>query len=183
MKIVNKISLVSLKILEISHWIGSISMIVLFVLSLSGFGGMQNIAQLSGLESKSLITYGFEVSVINNYGVLDFKAAAMFAFGAIFILSLMAMIFRNTYLIMKKSENTTPFQKDNIRMVREVGIFSIAIPIIALIMSCVIRIIAGADSIETSVRFDSLFIGIAAFALTNVFSYGMEIQNDVDGLL
>lgn len=183
----NKISMVVLKvvlkILEVAHWIGSISMIVLFVLSLLGNAGIQNIVELSGVEGDTMLnTYGFEVSFVDNLGSLSFNAIALFAIGAVLILSLMAMVFRNAYLIIKKSKNTTPFQKDNVRMVREIGIFTISIPVISLIMSVIIRIVLG-DAIETSVRFDSIFIGIIALALTNVFAYGMELQNDIDGLL
>lgn len=183
MKGISKISMVILKILEVVHWIGSVSMIVAFILSLAGNAGIRNAVEFSGSEGDTMLnTYGFEVSFIDSTGVPNLKAIALFALGAVFILSLMAMVFRNAYLIIKKSKNTTPFQKDNIRMVREIGIFTIAVPIIALIMSAVIHLVFG-DGIETSVRFDSAVMGIVALALTNVFAYGMELQNDVDGLL
>lgn len=183
MKKVNKISMVVLKILEVVHWIGSVSMVVAFILSLMGSAGIRNVVEFSGAEGDTMLnTYGFEVSFMDNAGMLNLKAVALFALGAVFILSLMAMVFRNAYLIINKSQNTTPFQKDNIRMVREIGIFTIAVPIVALIMSGIIRLVFG-DGIETSVRFDSAVIGIVALALTNVFAYGMELQNDVNGLL
>ena len=183
MKSINKISMVVLKFLEVAHWIGSISMIVVFAFSLANASVIRNIVEMSGLEADAaLITYGFEVSVIDKLGALNLKAVALFALGSVFIIALMAMVFRNAYLIIKKSKNITPFQKDNIRMVREIGIFSIVIPIIALIMSSIIHFVFNSE-IETSVRFDSIVIGIIALALTNVFSYGIELQNDVDGLL
>ena len=72
--------------------------------------------------------------------------------GAVIILSLMAMVFRNLYLIIKRSETGTPFQPDNIRMLREIGIFAIAIPIVGLIMSIVCRLVLGVDAVETRDR-------------------------------
>lgn len=183
MKSMNKIFMVILKILEVMHWIGSVSMIAVFILSLTGSAGIRNIAELAGAEGDTMLnTYGYEVSFTDNTGTLSLKAIALFAIGSVFILSLMAMVFRNAYLITKKSRHTTPFQKDNIRMVREIGIFTIAVPAIALIMTCVIHLVFG-SGIETSVRFDSIVIGIVALALTNVFAYGAELQTDVDGLL
>lgn len=183
MKKVNKISMVVLKILEIGHWIGSVSMLVAFILTLMGSAGIRNTVDFSGAEGDTMLnTYGFEVAFMDNTDAVKLRAIALFAIGAALILFLMAMVFRNTYLIIKKSQNTTPFQKDNIRMVREIGIFTIAVPIIALIMSNIMHLVLG-DGIETSVRFDSAVIGIVVLALTNVFSYGMELQNDVDGLL
>ena len=114
----NKISMVVLKvvlkILEVAHWIGSISMIVLFVLSLLGNAGIQNIVELSGVEGDTMLnTYGFEVSFVDNLGSLSFNAIALFAIGAVLILSLMAMVFRNAYLIIKKSKNrlSTPIHE------------------------------------------------------------------------
>lgn len=183
MKRVNKISMVVLKILEVAHWIGSVSMVVAFILSLMGSAAMRNAVGLSGAQGDTMLnTYGFEVSITDNAGAPNLQAVALFALGAVFILALMAMILRNAYLIISKSNNTTPFQKDNTRMVREIGIFAIAVPVVALIMSCIIHLIFG-GGIETSVRFDSAVIGIVALALSNVFAYGMELQNDVDGLL
>lgn len=182
MKSINKISIAVLKVLELVHWLLGISMIAVFISSLSGAAWIKNLLGATMSETDpSLTTYGFEVSVIDGQGMLNLKAAALFALGAVFILALMAMIFRNAYLIIKKSNNTTPFQKDNVRMVREIGIFSIAIPVIALIMTCVIHLAMG--DIETSVRFGGVVTGILALALTNTFAYGMELQNDEDGLI
>lgn len=183
MKTINKISMVLLKILEVVHWIGSLSMIAALLLSLTGAAGIRSLAEMCALEGETAFnTYGFEVSFIDNLGAVNIKAIALFAFGAVLIMAFMAMVFRNTYLIIGKSKNATPFQKDNIRMVREIGIFSIAVPVIGLIMCIIIRLALG-DIIETSVRFDSAVIGIVALALTNVFAHGMELENDMDGLL
>ncbi|MCI8497508.1 MAG: hypothetical protein HFE85_04585, partial [Clostridiales bacterium] len=99
------------------------------------------------------------------------------------IFSLMAMVFRNLYLIVKKSEDTTPFQKDNIRMLKEIGIFSIAVPIVGLIMSIIIRLVLGVDTVETSVRLDGFVMGIIVLCLTQFFAHGAELEKDVDGLL
>ena len=108
---------------------------------------------------------------------------ALFSGGAAVILSLMAMVFRNIYLIMKKSENATPFQKDNVRMVREIGIFLLSVPMVGLIMSIVARLVLGVDNVEASVGLDSFMVGLVVLCLSQFFAQGMELEADVDGLL
>ena len=94
----------------------------------------------------------------------------------------MAMVFRNVYLVAKKSEND-PFNKDNIRMIREIGIFSLSVPVIGFIMSVISRIVIGVEKAEIVVRIDGLILGILILFITQIFVYGAELQNDVDGLL
>ena len=107
----------------------------------------------------------------------------LFGIGAIMILSFMAMVFRNINLIIKKSEDSTPFQADNIRMLKEIGIYAIAIPVISLIMSVVCRVILGVDAVETSVNVYGFSMGIIILCLTQFFVYGARLEKDVEGLL
>ena len=100
------------------------------------------------------------------------------------------MIFRNVYLIFKTAEGETkfsqgktPFQKDNIRMVREIGIFCIAIPVVELIVSVIARIVLPVGVVETSVEMTGVFMGLVVLCLSQFFAYGMELQEDVDGLV
>ena len=104
--------------------------------------------------------------------------------------ALMAMCARNVHLIFKTAEGKTrfskgetPFQPDNVRMVREIGIFLIAIPAVQFIMSIVARIALGPDMVESSLGMSTVFMGLVVLALSQYFAYGMKLQNDVDGLL
>ena len=106
------------------------------------------------------------------------------------MLGLMAMICRNIYLIFKTtagqtkfSQGQTPFQPDNIRMVREIGIYLIAIPIIGLIMSVIARLAMSGVEIESSMDMHFIMVGLVIICLSRYFSYGMELQNEVDGLV
>ncbi len=114
---------------------------------------------------------------------IDMTTFLLFGIGAVIILILMAMVFRNVHLIFKKSENGTPFQKDNIRMLKEIGIFSITVPVIGLVMSVIIRLVIGVDAVEININQSGLFMGIIVLCLTQYFIYGAELEKDVDGLL
>ena len=103
---------------------------------------------------------------------------------------LAAMISRNVYLIFKTSvgetwfsKGSTPFQLDNIHMVREIGIFAISILVVELVISIIAGVVLGPDCVEMSVNTTGVFFGLVALALSRYFSYGAELQSEVDGLV
>ena len=133
--------------------------------------------------SVNLDAYGFEVNLPVANGNVDMTAFLIFGIGAVIILAVMAMVFRNLHLIFKKSENGTPFQKDNIRMMKEIGIFAIAVPVIGFIMSIIVRLVTGVETAEISIDMGGIFMGIIVLCLTQYFVHGADLEKDVDGLL
>ncbi len=185
MKGINKVGKIITKIIEVFHWVAVALMMAAGVCSLFA---PQWVNKFVGFDAKAccganLSVYGFEINAPLSNGVVDMKAFLMFAIGAVIILALMAMIFRNLHLIFKKSENGTPFQEDNIRMFREIGIFSIAVPVIGLIMSIITRLVLGVEVAELSVNMGGLFMGIVVLCITQYFIHGASLEKDVDGLL
>jgi len=183
MKNVNRIALVFTKAIEILHWMGVALMAVLLVGSLVAWSSLGPILERGAQEfGGGVTTYGFELTVFDGAGEIDMRAIALFAACAIFVLSLMAMVFRNTHLILKKSLESTPFQPDNIRMLREIGLFMIAVPLIEFIFGFIAVLVLGVDT-EVSVDLGSILIGILMLCLTQIFAHGMELEQDVDGLM
>ena len=181
-KKLDKAVIILSKLSEVAHWIAAVSMIVVLILSL--FGGTNIVQNVSSADfNASLSTYGFQVMVIDNAGQVNLTALRLFCVGAGIILSLMAMVFRNVYLIMKRSENGTPFQKDNVRMMWETGIFFLAILVVQFAMSTLAVCILGPEGVEVHVGMENLVIGILMFCLSQVFALGMEMQKDIDGLV
>ncbi len=185
MKGIHKIALVVSKIMEILHWVGAAFLTVLFVFSLFA----KNL--LYGLYEKGIITVspdsgadtgGLAWELVDKAGNLNMAALSWFCVGAIITMILFAMVFRNLYLVIRNSKDT-PFKPDNVRMIREIGIFTIAEPAIGLIISIAARIALGHDNIELSVNLDGFVTGILVLFLTQVFLRGVELQDDVDGLL
>lgn len=172
------------KILEIGHWVGMVLMFCIAVCSKALPQKLNYFINTKAFETETEISsYGFEVRIINSAGEIDFNALCLYAVGSIIIFSLMAMIFRNIYLIIKRSENETPFCKDNVRMFREIGIFSVSIPVCGLIMSTITALVLGAEAFENSINFDGFIMGIIIFCLSEFFVYGSKLEKDVDGLL
>lgn len=184
MKGIVKIARIGTKIIEIFHWVGVVLMAAATACALAkpmwvkyfvGIGVEHDMAELN--------VYGYEILTPAENGNVDMKILFFFGIGGIMILSLVAMIFRNLYLVIKKAEETTPFQVDNIRMMKEIGIFSIAIPIVGLVMTSLCRLIFGVDTVETSVNTYGFTMGVIVLCLTEFFAYGAELEKDVEGLL
>lgn len=185
MKVINKIAVIVTKILEIGHWVAAALMTAAAVCAKTApefverFVGL-DVKECCGVE---LNVYGFEINAAVADGKVDMKAVFLFGIGAVIILLLMAMVFRNLYLILRKSAGNTPFQADNVRMVREIGIFSISVSVVGFIMSIISRLVLGAESAEISSLTDGLIMGLIVLCLTQIFAYGVKLENDVDGLL
>lgn len=185
MKRINKLGTVLAKILEIFHWVGAALMTAAMVCSKAA---PEWVKFFVGFDAKdccgaNLEVYGFEVQLPVVNGNVDMNAFFIFAIGAVVILSVMAMVFRNLHLVFKKSENATPFQKDTIRRMRQIGFFSIAVPVIGLLMGLIFRLVTGSEAVESSVDMSGVFMGVIVLCLTQFFVHGAALENDVEGLL
>lgn len=191
MKNINKVVMAGAKLLEILHWFAALIMIVISAGCLFMRERLEELL-MAGTASggPELASYGFEITVLQGDGTLNMTAVLFFAVTAVICLSLMAMVFRNLYLIVRTAEGktafaagATPFQEDTIRMVREIGIFLISQSAVCLVMSIAVRFSIGVETAELSVNLDSLLMGVVALSLSRIFAYGTQLQEDVDGLL
>lgn len=181
---INKLTKIIAKILEIGHWVAAGLMAAVAICAAAAPQWLGTFMDIKALESEDVFSvYGFHATVTNATGKINNTMLLLCAIGAVIIFSLMAMVFRNIYLMIKRSENGSPFQKDNIRMLREIGIFSIAIPVVGLIMSTIMRLVIGIDAVETSMNLDGFIMGIIVLCLTQFFAHGAQLEKDVDGLL
>ena len=185
MKGINKLGKIITKILEVFHWVGAVLMVAATVCSVAAPNLVKYFVGFDAKEccGANLEVYGFEVNAPVVNGNTDMTSFMLFGIGAVIILAVMAMVFRNLHLIFKKSENGTPFQKDNIRMMKEIGIFAIAVPVIGFIMSIIVRLVTGVETAEISIDMGGIFMGIIVLCLTQYFVHGADLEKDVDGLL
>ena len=179
------------KIIEIGYWITCAFSVVLIIMTASGNLKALEMIQLADQNSGEVFSLtGFEISMD---GLADGQISTAFIIFSIALLitsALMAMVFRNIYLIFrtargetKFSKGATPFQPDTVRMVREIGIFCIAAPVVGIIMSIVARIVLGSVALNTSVSIGGVLIGLVVLSLSQFFAYGAELQQDTDGLI
>ena len=94
-----RLAKVVMKILEIVHWVGAALMLAATVCSLAA---PEWVKYFVGLDAKEygaeLNVYGFEIIAPVENGSVDMKTLFLFGIGAVIILGLMAMVFRNLYL-------------------------------------------------------------------------------------
>ncbi len=191
MKGLTKFVTVLAKVLEVFSWVGSaLSAASLVVIAI---GKNTLLRYLSDIEVSSDLSVGgfsVDVSVVDPARIV--RVYVIIFIVAVLVCLLMAMIFRNIYLIFKTAEGKTkfskgrtPFQADIVRMVREIGIFSLAIPVVELIMSIIARLVIGHEVAEVAVSVDmtSIFFGLVVLCLSQFFAYGAQLQEDMEGLV
>lgn len=182
------------KILEVFHWIAAALMVVLFVLTFTSPEFLAGMLVQASPYDVELSTYGYALVVIDANGQYIDAAVRLFALGAIPVLSLMAMVFRDVYLILKTmqgktwfSKGETPFQGDVTRMVREIGIFLLSIVAVELILSAIAYFVLGmggqADLVESGFNLEMLVLGLLMLCLSGAFARGETLQRDVEGLI
>lgn len=176
----DKATRVLAKLVEIALWIGTVGMLVgLALVLLFGEKAVVGAAQ----PGETAAAWGFEIMVADFTGTLDLKALMVFLSGGAVLMGLMAMVFRNVYRILKGSEGSTPFTADNVRMVREIGYFLIAVPAAGLVMSIIAQLILGPGVTEVRVNMGELLVGLVVLSLSRIFARGMELEADTEGLV
>ena len=183
----NRAAAVIAKIMEVFHWVAVglllVSLIVYFV-------DEKLLKYCMDLGNGEFAVSGYSIHVLNDSGDLIPGAFVSALIIGILVCGLMAMVFRNIDLIFKTtagktkfSQGTTPFQPDNVRMLREIGIFAIAIPVAEGICDGIVKLVVGHDAVESSVSTVGIVFGVALLCLSQFFAYGVQLQNDSDGLL
>lgn len=175
------------KIIEILHFIG------VFVLGIALLSCFVNYAAFGlPLEKyilqfhESMNVYGF---AIENIQPENFKTVLqLFCTAGMILLFLMGMMYRNMDLILKKlhysadfSQTNSPFQLDIIRMIKEIGIFAVSVPAVSFVFSFIGKLID--PSLETSVNLTGVFFGLAILFLSKIFSYGYDMQKEMENIV
>ena len=177
------------QIVEVFMWIGAGMSLAIAISAAAGQDTLVN--YLSNAGDMGVLTSGsFSLMVIGLEGAQLAQAHLIFFITTAITFALMAMIARNISLSFKTadgktkfSEGATPFQQPIVRMIREIGIFCIAIPIVQLVMSIIAALVLGYDVAETSVNLVGIFVGLVVLCLSQFFVYGVELQRDTDGLV
>lgn len=183
----DKAARIGARVFEVLHWAAALALLLMFAATFLDEAGIAAILEQGAAEyGGELSTYGFRVALTVNGGAgFDVSMAAfrVFLVTAAILIGLMAMVFRNVYQILRNSAGATPFTPDNIRLLREIGYFCIAQPVVGLITSPLLPLLTGPDAAQGSIDVEGFFIGVLALCLTRVFARGMALERDTEGLL
>ena len=94
-----------------------------------------------------------------------------------------ALIFRNIYMVFRKNNTASPFSAENIKRIKNIGYFAIALPVAKMVMQLLVMLLRGSTDIMLSVSLSEFVFGLVALVLAQYFAYGAELERDVDGLL
>ena len=178
---IEKVTMVISKIIQICCGIGAVGMVILGIFSF--------VMKPEDVIDDRLIQFGSVAITTYNCTLEDaVRVQGVTYILSFFFFALMGMIFRNVYLIVKTAEGdtwfskgNTPFQPDNVRMVREIGIFLIMIYVVGLVINAAAYITC--QDIEGSTTMMPLVFGIIVICLSKMFEYGQKLQEEEDGLI
>lgn len=190
-EILTKVATVITKMLEIAFSVGAVSMVVGFILFLvdrSLFPG--TLVKGAPAPGEAIEVAGFSIVYGSPDGTINAAALIISLLAGAIILELMALVWRNANLILrttqgltKFSEGKTPFQKCNVRMMREIGIFFISIAAVQFAASVVAVLALGPGTADSSINTSGIITGILMLCLSQVFAIGQKMQEDIDGLV
>lgn len=184
-----KIATLLTRLFSIAYFFGAACMAVALVLALiipPAPGGLIWGAQ----PVEELSSGGFSIAISDGQGAPLPSALPVFFVEAALSLILMAMVFRNAHLILrtaqgktKSSKGRTPFQKDNVRLLREIGLFFIGITVVQMAFCGIAVAMLGPENAEVSAGAENLVTGVLMLCLAQCFALGERMQQDVDGLV
>ncbi len=104
----------------------------------------------------------------------------IYSAGCLIIMTFMALIFRNIYLILKAAnqpEKISPFHKDIVSRVRNIGLFLIGSSVVCTVTS----IIANTGAICFNIQ--NIVLGVLVLCLAGYFHYGQSLEESVGELV
>ncbi len=172
------------KFIEVIGWLGAAMMIIATVALTLGKEQIMAAYQSGTLTAGNITVTG---TVNNNpEWMMDVvgRGGAMFIFIPLAILCVLtALIFRNVYMIFKASNVASPFSMENVKRIRNIGIYAVALPIVKVVAGIVCFAVMKNGDYALSVELSEVVFGLVALCLSQYFAYGAELQSDVDGLL
>ena len=204
MKKLNHFTMHASKVLEVLFWIATGAVVLGLIASCIGMGWANRairsneidlgqvgqiitadpeLGELGSNEVEHLMGLAMrENDILRADGTINVFSVVLTLVSAAAHCGVFAMLFRNIYLILRTAEGRTwfskgdtPFQADITRMVREIGIFLLALAALELVFSLLVPFLT----------FDLVYvvIGILMLCLSSIFRYGEDLQQDRDGLI
>lgn len=146
-----------------------------------------------GLFAQDSLIGMYQEGNVTVYGSeFDLSAPEMKSPGAVLVVMLltgivssviMTLTFRKANGIIVKALEGAPFQEITVKWMKQIGYYSMALPVIGFVGSLIAFLAGGMPTSEVMLNLDGFVMGILVLCLTQVFAHGAELQRDVDGLL
>ncbi len=189
MKTINKIAIIGTKCSEVFFWLMSAGSALILVISFVARDFVLNLVNGNyNLEFTINDVKKEEIFSVNT----DYTLATISIFLALtmVIMILYALVFRNSYFILKKANNSAsnldeyaPFQSDIVERLKKIGYILISVSIINFIAIIVLSFSISKGNIVFEFDMIVAFMGVLVLSLAEFFKHGVKLQQDVDGLL
>ena len=120
-----------------------------------------------------------EQAIMRN-GAINVFALVAFMVTAVVVCALTALMLHRLCTVVKRVGNGTPFRRDVIEPIRQIGHLCIAIPIVEFLGTLIASLGTRANTV-TDVT--GVFVGLVVLWVTRAFIRGVELEDDVEGLL
>lgn len=183
MKKLEKFVVGAVKLVEVIEWVCAICAVVLLVLSL--FINQAMIESIFTAESSHALDLGFFKVAFDNAEVHAWGISRLHFIIVGISAALYALIFRSIHKMFRSvfKDGNTPFSDENVKHIKNIGMYIICMPIIGLVLSIIGQIIFRDINSSITIEAGSILMGLIIICLSRVFSYGVSLQKDSDGLI
>ena len=189
MKNLGKAGYVFVRVFEVLHWLAAAFCLVVCIAMLAAPDWWMNLYSMSGeatgeVLSSSMVSWnysgGFGLATVS--GGFDLAMEIVMGAASVITAILSALVFRKIGQVIKMSRETTPFQKPVVDRVRQVGWLFIATPLVTVAASLLTYIVSW-PNYSFQVDVSGIVAGVLILGLTQIFAYGVKLEDDMEGLL
>lgn len=174
------------RVFEVIGWLGVAMMVISFLV---GIIDPEVISVMSDTDAAGAKVYVPMVSgalgqmeIMNSDGTLHQGLYLLYTAAGAAELALTALVFRRIWQIIKLSWASTPFQRPVVDKVKQIGWLFIAVPLVTVAVSLV-GFVAFWPEYSFVVDVGGIITGVIVLALSQIFAYGVKLEDDVEGLL
>ena len=171
----NKGALIICRVLAVFNWIAMAASLLGLIAVWTGITA----EQLPLLHNLGVTVGGMNLSLnpAENH-ILPGTQAIVFIGGAALSLARALMFHGVSAVLLTARETGTPFLPSVVKHLQQVGVLSIAQPLIVLVVG-----LLTANHLRTELDFTSAVIGLMVLCLSQYFAQGVLLQRDVDGMV
>ena len=189
MKKYGKAGYVFVRVFEVLHWLAAAFCLVMCIAMLAApdwWMGLYGVASEPAGEvlSTKMVSWnysgGFGMATVS--GGFDLGMEIVMGVASMVTAILSALVFRKIGQVIKMSRETTPFQKPVVDRVRQVGWLFIAAPLVTVAASLLTYVVSW-PSYSFQIDVSGIVTGVIILGLTQIFAYGVKLEDDMEGLL
>ena len=172
-----------MRFLEILHWFDGA--VLLWVGLAIPMHSVHINGAIFGIRQDTMMNaYGMLFTLIDAKGNMRMHLVSVWLLGLGATSTLLALIFRNIHKILKSLESTKPFTAENVERVKKIGIYSIVMPTLQNVVVYICGVLIKMNGLkDVSFEVRGFIFGIIVLCLAYAFSYGVSLQEEVDGFI